>query len=253
MIPLFDSNAHPILGAAGQPKGFSALKKMLDAAEFGGACAVALPAKEGFEPEAYFQAARDFGFFPVAAWNDVSEHRSCAQFAELAAFGYRAIKIHPRLSGLGVRDARFRTVLRAAAEAGFVVFQCCYQFSGGTLHPVDPLPALLDAIGEAPGVKMILLHGGTVEVLRYAEAIRSNRNLLLDLSFTLNRYAGSSLDQDFRYLFQHFDQRICVGTDYPDYDPAELRARFETLADGLSEEKRTNIAWRNITNFLGVA
>jgi predicted TIM-barrel fold metal-dependent hydrolase len=251
MTPLFDSNAHPRLDIAQKKGDFSSFKAMLSAAGFLGGCAVALPAKEGFEPRGYLRAAHNFGLFPVAAWNDVSDELIGSQIAALVSYGYRAIKIHPRLSGLSTRHARFRKVLRGAADVGLVVFQCCYQFSGGPLHPVDPLPELLDAIGDTPNVKMILLHGGTVELLRYSEAIRSNRNLLLDLSFTLNRYAGSSLDQDLRYLFRTFDQRICVGSDYPDYDPRQVRERFEALAEGLSEDKRANIGWRNISSFLG--
>jgi hypothetical protein len=111
----------------------------------------------------------------------------------------------------------------------------------------------MEAVAGAPGLRMVLLHGGTVELLRYAEAIRSNRNLLLDLSFTLNRYAGSSLDQDITYLFRTFDQRICIGSDYPDYAPAQVRERFEHFAAGLAQDKQDNIGWRNISSLLETA
>ena len=52
-------------------------------------------------------------------------------------------------------------------------------------------------------------------------------NVLLDLSNTLLRYQGSSLDRDIAWLFRSFDRRICIGSDYPDYEPGQLRARFE--------------------------
>lgn len=248
MTPLFDANAHPCLTDG---ESFAVLKSLLLKAGFQGACAVALPGKIGFEAEVYFKAARARGFFPVATWTNVDESAIEKQVAMLAAIGYRAFKVHPRLSGLSVRDRRFTTVLKAAAAAGMTVFQCCYQFGGDVCHPTDPLPALMEAIAAAPGLKMVLLHGGTVELMRYAEAIRANRNLLLDLSFTLNRYEGSSLDQDISYLFRAFDQRICVGSDYPDYQPDQVRARFDAFAATLPEDKRANIGWRNITGFLG--
>jgi predicted TIM-barrel fold metal-dependent hydrolase len=99
---------------------------------------------------------------------------------------------------------------------------------------------------------MVLLHGGTVEMLRYAESIRTNPNVLLDLSYTLQRYEGSSLDQDISYLFRTFDRRICIGTDYPDYEPAQVRVRFEALANGLPRDKRENVGWKNIVKFLKI-
>jgi predicted TIM-barrel fold metal-dependent hydrolase len=254
MTPLFDSNAHPRLATQGSPDDFAALRRKLETAEFCGACAVALPGKDGFAPEPYFTAchASKF-FFPVAAWQETPEQSIDGEIARLAAIGYRAIKIHPRLSGLSVRDKRFRMTLQAAAQSGLAVFHCSYQFSTDTaLHPIDPLPALLDAIAGAPGLRMVLLHGGTVELLRYAESIRGNHNLLLDLSFTLNRYEGSSIDQDIAYLFHTFDQRVCIGTDYPDYEPAQVRARFEALAAGLPRDKVDNIGRKNITGLLGI-
>jgi predicted TIM-barrel fold metal-dependent hydrolase len=250
MTPLFDANTHPRLATAENAESFTALKTLLEESGFRGACAVGLPAKDGFDPRPYWEEARRHGFTAVAAWNDVPEGAVEQHLADLTAMGYRAIKIHPRLSGLSVRDGRFAQVLRAAAAVNVTVFHCCYQFAADARHPVDPLPALMEAIAGAPGLKMVLLHGGTVEVLRYGEAIRPHRNLLLDLSFTLNRYAGSSLDQDIAYLFRTFDQRICIGSDYPDYAPAQVRARFEHFAAGLPDDKRDNIGWRNITGLL---
>ena len=107
-----------------------------------------------------------------------------------------------------VRDPRFAQTLRMAAAADLIVFHCGYQFAAdSSLHPVDPLPWLLDAVAAAPALRMVLLHGGSVELLRYAESVRMKPNVLLDLSNTLLRYQGSSLDRDIAWLFRSFDQR----------------------------------------------
>jgi hypothetical protein len=197
MTPLFDTNAHPALAADGSTESFSTLKALLDEAGFRGACAVGLPAKDSFEPRLYFASARAHGFFPVAAWNNTPDAQK--QAADLTGLGYRAIKIHPRLSGLSVRDPGFGDALRAAADAGMTVFHCSYQFAADARHAIDPLPALIDAVARVPGL------------------------------------------------------RICIGSDYPDYAPAQVRARFEHFAAGLSQEKRDNIGWRNITTLLEIA
>lgn len=254
MTPLFDANAHPALATAGKTETFSVFAEKLADADFFGACAVGLPQKDGFEHREFLQACRARNnLFPVAAWPNIASGEVEGQLAALSAMGYRAVKIHPRLSGLSVRDPRFAQTLRMAAAAGLIVFHCSYQFAAdNALHPVDPLPWLLEAVAAAPTLRMVLLHGGTVEILRYAESIRTNPNVLLDLSYTLPRYEGSSLDQDIAYLFRTFDRRICIGTDYPDYEPAQLRVRFEALANGLPLDKRENIGWKNIVGLLGI-
>jgi predicted TIM-barrel fold metal-dependent hydrolase len=254
VTPLFDANAHPVLATPGKMESFSDFVKKLAEADFVGACAVGLPHKEGFDHREFLDACRAHkNLFPVAAWTNVAPNEIEGQLAALSAMGYRAVKIHPRFSGLSVRDPRFAQTLRMAAAADLVVFHCSYQFAAdNALHPVDPLPWLLEAAAGAPALRMVLLHGGTVEILRYAESIRMHPNVLLDLSHTLQRYEGSSLDQDIAFLFRSFDRRMCVGTDYPDYEPAQVRLRFEALANGLPADKRENIGWKNIVAFLGI-
>jgi predicted TIM-barrel fold metal-dependent hydrolase len=242
------------LATLGGIETFTAFERKLAAAGFFGACAVGLPHKEGYEHREFLAACRTGkNLFAVAAWPNVAAAEVEGQLASLSAMGYRAVKLHPRLSGLSVRDPRFAQTLRLAAAADLIVFYCGYQFAADSrLHPVDPLPWLLDALAEAPTLRMVLLHGGTVEILRYAESIRMKPNVLLDLSNTLQRYEGSSLDQDISWLFRTFDRRICIGTDYPDYEPAQLRTRFDALASGLQADKCENIGWKNIVQFLGI-
>jgi len=82
--------------------------------------------------------------------------------------------------------------------------------------------------------------------------VRFHKNLLLDLSFTIMKYEGSSIDLDIRFMFRNFDRRICIGTDHPEYSPAALEKRFSFFSQGLSEEKKQNIAYMNLTGFLGI-
>ncbi|HVJ41292.1 MAG TPA: amidohydrolase family protein [Dongiaceae bacterium] len=255
MIPLFDANAHPTLSGRthGQDTTFARLSRDLKQNGFAGACAVGLHGTGDYDDQRFMTACRPWPeLIPVAAWGDVAERDIERRIEALCGLGYRAIKIHPRLTGLSVSDARFRRVVQHAAAAGLVIFHCSYQFSNTpSIHPVDPLPVLLEIFASVDSARIVLLHGGTVELMRYAEAVRPFKNLLLDLSFTINRFAGSSLDQDIAYLFRSFDQRICIGSDFPDYGCDQLRQRFDAFAEGLPPEKQHNIGWRNITAFLG--
>lgn len=85
------------------------------------------------------------------------------------------------------------------------------------------------------------------------ELVRHNSNLLLDLSLTLLKYSGSSIDFDLKFLFSNFDQRICIGSDHPEYSHAEVLNKFKILSQGLPSEKVENIGYKNIMRFLDFA
>jgi predicted TIM-barrel fold metal-dependent hydrolase len=114
----------------------------------------------------------------------------------------------------------------------------------------DPLYSLVRLLKRCPNARVVLVHGGDVRLLEYAELVRFNQNLLLDLSLTIMKYRGSSLDTDIGFLFRQFDRRLCVGTDFPEYSPAALRARFDDFSRDLPAEKVENIAYRNLQTFL---
>ena len=62
---------------------------------------------------------------------------------------------------------------------------------------------------------------------------RMHPQLIVDVSFTIMRYAGSSIDRDLRFLAEQLDQRMSVGSDFPEYTPAETLARFDALTAAL--------------------
>ena len=87
---------------------------------------------------------------------------------------------------------------------------------------------------------------GGAHLLGMFEMVRMHEHLLLDLSFTLLRYAGSSLDLDIRFLCEALDQRLTVGSDFPEYTPADALARIVELSKGLALSKCENILFRNL-------
>ena len=89
-------------------------------------------------------------------------------------------------------------------------------------------------------------------LIRYMELVRFNENLLLDLSLTIMKYKGSSIDLDIRYLFTNFDRRICIGTDHPEYTHLDVRKRFEYFGQDVAINKLENIAFLNLTKFLNI-
>jgi predicted TIM-barrel fold metal-dependent hydrolase len=254
---LLDSLAHPTLSGrwlgSGRAAQFADLVAQLRANGYLGACAIGPAGVEGYRHEDFIAACRAYPeLIPIAGFDPVHDATPAALRA-LREMGFRGIKIHPRFSGLTQRLASLGPVLREAGEAGLVVFFCTYQHCGVENYPdVDPLASLVAVLREAPRTKVVLVHGGDVSVLRYAQLVRHNPQLLLDLSMTLMKFPGSSVDADMGFLFRHFDRRICIGTDWPEYGMAEVRARFEQFAAGLPADKRRNIARANLLGFLGL-
>jgi predicted TIM-barrel fold metal-dependent hydrolase len=172
------------------------------------------------------------------------------RMAQLRELGYRGVKVHPRLTGTTFADPRLTELFAAAAMHDMRVLVCSYNFGHPLYHTGDLGPArLMAVIDGAPGVQVVVLHGGACNVLEWAEWVRSRDNVLLDLSFTIARYAGSSVDLDLQYLFRTLDQRLCVGSDHPQFELATLRQRFDKFSEGLPLEKAENIAFGNLARF----
>ena len=132
------------------------------------------------------------------------------------------------------------------------MFLCTYYWEKGESLIKNNYEALVKLISGFEDLPLVLLHGGVHDLLRLSEVARYYPNVLLDLSFTILKYEGSSLDMDIGYLFQQFDRRICIGSDQPECDYRDLRRRFEYFSRDISDQKARNIAYRNLASFLKV-
>lgn len=96
--------------------------------------------------------------------------------------------------------------------------------------------------------KIILLHGGYCELLETSEMIRPLGNVILDLSYTLLRFRETHLVDDIKFLFQTFDRRICIGSDFPENTISDVIKVIEEkkLAEGLNETSIGNILHDNL-------
>lgn len=217
------------------------------------ALAVGLGGMPGYRSEDYadwvhgeLPGVSPVAFADFSVWQQLDDVKSAAY--TYRQFGYRAVKVHPRISGIGYEDERFQALLAGCAEVGLPVLVCTYNFG----HP-DPScnlsPASLFAVmDDVPGSRIVALHGGGPDLLRWYEHVRIRRenDVLLDLSMTLVRYAGSSIDNDLRFVAQTLDQRTCLGSDFPDSDLETFAARTKWLLNGMNLKKARNIAFDNL-------
>lgn len=260
-IPLFDSLAHPTLEGDWLNKknldaSFEKLQQEMLAANFRWACAIGMENIGGYKHQLFADACRKYSnLIPIAGYKPSHVPFIQQELSAIAQLGFKGIKIHPRFSQLHLigHESILVKTLQLAAKYELVVFWCTYMHTHLKSYPAqDPFYSLVNLLRQSPQTKVVLVHGGDVQVLKYAELVRFNDNLLLDLSLTLQKYIGSSIDADLQFLFQQFDRRICVGSDFPEYSLPHTRKRFEYFAENISLEKKENIAWRNLSKFLGL-
>jgi predicted TIM-barrel fold metal-dependent hydrolase len=187
-------------------------------------------------------------FVPIGSINPAalgSEREIVDAVALLAKQGCAGLKLHPRLNGYDPLHMKVIRALRAAGDAGLIVFldTLFRQAARATRNAPDLIDALAVA---APRTKIVLLHGGGSQVLAVSEVVAAHPNLVLDLSFTIHRFSGSSVDDDLRFLMRTFDRRMVVGSDFPEYEPLATRDRVLQLCEGLDPAKAANVLSGNL-------
>lgn len=261
MIPIFDSISHPTIDAnwilpkyekassildlkgqmqvAGIKKTFAVGMKGIGSYDQAAFMALVKPYKEFILPIAYF----DFN-------NELTEDKIDTALSNIKSEGFVGIKLHPRFSDFSLTSDLLGYAINRASSIGLVVLLCTYFIHNSGVAAHNNIETLCTLLTKTTGSRIILLHSGTTHLLDMIDVGRSYKNVLLDMSFTMCKYEGSSIDLDLKYAFKTFDQRICIGSDWPEFSTLKLRNRFEELTEGLSVEKKENIAYKNIENFI---
>jgi predicted TIM-barrel fold metal-dependent hydrolase len=254
-IALFDSLSHPTLSGKWMEKvdaSFEMLVGQLHEAGFARACAVGIANHDDYQHSTFAERCKKYPeLVPIAGVMPKAAGVIDIELDMVKALGFRGIKLHPRYSDFSYGDVRLIDTFRAATRRGLAVFLCTYFHTPIDRYPdADPLYSVVKILKASPDTRLVLVHGGCVELLRWMQLARHTSNILLDISLTMMRYAGSSLDLDLRYLFSSFHDRTCLGTDFPDFTPAQVRARFEDLSRGASLEASRKIGGLNLARFL---
>ena len=258
MVPIFDSLSHPTLSSRWLGKdvdaSFATLANQLSSSGFAGACAIGMAGIEDYNHEDFIAQCKKYELLvPIAGVGLKSQLSLLEELDLVRELGFRGVKIHPRFSKLTRQLDSLGELFAEAAKRELVVFYCTYMHCDSQNYPLgDPFYSLAKLISDSPATRVVLVHGGDVSLLKYAELARFNDNLILDLSLTLMKYKGSSIDLDIRFLFEKFDRKICIGTDHPEYTHAEVRERFEFFSNKLPTDKKENAGYLNLQRFMGI-
>jgi uncharacterized protein len=130
--------------------------------------------------------------------------------------GVNAIMFNSYLQKIEERD--FEAVLTAcryAEERGRIV---CVDGSYGTskMFQYDNMKlacALADNITKVP---IMIIHSGGYRVMEAFLLAADKKNVMLDTSFSLNYYLGSSLEKDYAFVYKKIGaDRVVFGSDIP--------------------------------------
>jgi predicted TIM-barrel fold metal-dependent hydrolase len=186
--------------------------------------------------------------FPLKDLDSVADVSSSLKKIKL--LGYKGIKLHARISGFSLDNPVLVSAIKEANNLNLAVLLCTYFYDKSVYTKNNSIESLSELLYNLDGSRLILMHGGSVRLMETIEIVRAFNNALLDLSFTICKYEGSSLDADIQFAFSHFDKRICIGSDYPEFSLTKFRKRFDLFSKKLSIEKSENIAFKNLSHFL---
>jgi predicted TIM-barrel fold metal-dependent hydrolase len=261
--PIFDSLTHPSLdGTWLTPRwngtnSFRQVVASMKEANVRWAWAVSMGTTGPYDIERYVEACAesDVRLFP-AAFMDVSAFTSLPQvedwLLDRKQRGFFGVKLHPRVGHFDFQHQLLPGIISTANRLGLTPLLCTYFHSGDPACRSPSLLTLRDMLCQVHDEKLILLHSGATRLLDVSEMTRPFKKVLLDLSWTLCEFDGSSLDLDLRYVMDRCRGRVCIGSDSPEYLPSQMRVRFDQLTLGFSQEHREQLAFRNMFTLTGL-
>jgi predicted TIM-barrel fold metal-dependent hydrolase len=163
------------------------------------------------------------------------------------------VKLHPRLQGFTIEQlpAVIALVEQAAAYRVPILFDAFPH--GSSFFRTQEVRMIHEVAQAVPQADIIMAHCGGIHVLEALMVVKSNRNVVVDVSFTPFWFAGSSVVSDLAFVLRKIGaDRILHGSDSPEVLPQ--KAIEDTLAlcaqCGFGESDREQIFAGNIQRLL---
>jgi predicted TIM-barrel fold metal-dependent hydrolase len=193
------------------------------------------------------------GSFDPSAWSGSRELRDAAQ-RELRDTGLLGCKLHPRLGRYDLLDASVRRFLEELAswKSAPALWICTFLHHSSSPLSKGVVETLHEIVVTYPTLRFVLAHAGGPDCLRLATAVRHSSNAIMDLSYTLVRFAGSSVDLDVRHLFDSFDRRLAFGSDFPEVPITSARVRIDEHLHNAKPDVAARVLGTNLLRFLSL-
>lgn len=179
---------------------------------------------------------------PVGLLRDVNNVKR--EINNILKLKYKFIKIHPRMLKRNLSDEKFYTkVFKELNKTNLTILWCTFDGWENKASDINQLDFISKLINLTKKNKIILMHGGGPNIIKYYEKFRFIKRVYLDLSYTLPHYYESSVEKDIIFLMKRFDQRLLVGTDFP---TISLEKHYKILNKIIKKSKLNNLKKKNI-------
>ncbi|OGJ87090.1 MAG: hypothetical protein A2268_15390 [Candidatus Raymondbacteria bacterium RifOxyA12_full_50_37] len=166
---------------------------------------------------------------------------------EIAAMGLSGVKIHPRLQGVNVCEAKFSLLWEELNARNMpVLVDGFYTVSNPNLRIGDLLPLAYEPmVKKYPDLTVVLAHAGAHRVMDTFFMCRSNPGFYTDISYSPSFFKGSSVYNDLRFLAEKTGNKVLFGSDFPEVSIEEAKKEFFELSGTLDVGIRERIAHGN--------
>lgn len=186
---------------------------------------------------------KKFIHVPVLNEND------CKQNFEKKFKNFKFLKINPRILNKRIENKNFyKKIFNKISRLKLTLLWCTFDGYNEKPCRIDQLNFLSEIIPNLKKNKIILMHGGGTNILRYYERFRFCENVFLDLSYTFNHFYNSNLIKDFHFLAENFDKRLILGSDFPsiEYETHYINTINFFKKYKISNSKKNNILFKNL-------
>lgn len=149
-----------------------------------------------------------------------------------------------------IADSDFERVLNVCKYAERNKKIICIDGSYGTskMYAYDNMKLACFVADNITNVPIIIVHSGGYRILEAMLLAMDKNNVLLDTSFSLNYYLGSSLEQDYAFAYKKLGSgRVLFGSDIPYVNfPEILKQQMDFFHKaGFSSADLENIFYKN--------
>jgi len=176
-----------------------------------------------------------------------------SEFKNIVRLKYKFVKIHPRILKIRLENIKFYVkVFQEIKKTKLKVLWCTFDGWEKKANEKNQLELLSKLINIIPKNKIILMHGGGPNLLKYYEKFRFLQNVFIDLSYTLIQYKNTSLEKDIIFLMKKFDKRLTVGCDYPTFNLSKYLIILKRIIikSKINKNKIDNILHNNLKKMI---
>lgn len=246
---IFDTNLHVTVDDTWDQKirnnSFNNIINIHKKNKLKGFCAVGIPNIGNYNHKLFKKKISDYKFIHPVAGLDLNKNLE-KEFNLIKKLEYDSIKIHPRSCGMNIEYLDYDKLAFFINKYKFNILICTYfNKEIKNTYTEDPKISLIKFLKKIKKNKVLLMHGGCERIMEFAELIRFNENMFLDLSLTIMKYQGSSIDNDLKFLFNNFDRKITIGSDFPETNYSHFLKRVKFFSKTVPSNKLKNIYYKN--------